>query len=535
VVSRDLVEHKCEIRVCAIPWKENGLPSDSILEIVAYGAWNGGQIVDNSIFSGRGMFFKGNVPVNNETIEKRIGVRKRVVAPKDERIGVTALKDLLEKSDLDASRIKVVIGATNVGEDKYDPGPLVRHPFKIVERKCPDAIALDLYAGCPGFNVSAELIFMLSLAGVLGPSDLSVIVGAENIHRAGTFKPLDTAHILFGDDAVATALETKTRTKPVGTYSKGDKIRLHLGNDFVMGIARAFVELNGVERIDGIIVDNQLGKMYHRIPAAAARIQHRLVELMYPQAVSSGMLARFKDALAFYDENVKSFGFDIMSMGKDPSLVERIARAYVESGKYKTIASAYLAPDFTVEAMVHKGDGYNWKRPRYGIVDTLTRTHGCFGDYIQALFESGDVFAEIDGKGVFLYATRGAKAHLTELLSRNQLTLQDIDLLIEHQANFAMIPLTLERSIENGEQDKKKMVQEYIAKKMVTNIHERGNCSVVCMQRLPYDLKRGALKTDTIQGYPVNRNLDNLKNAKVVLNDSVGTGMTRSSILQINR
>ncbi len=157
--------------------EENGLPSDSILEIVAYGAWNGGKIVDNSVFSKRGMFFKGNVPVNNETIEKRIGVRKRVVAPKDERIGVTVLKDLLETSDLDASRIKVVIGATNVGEDKYDPGPLVRHPFKIIEKKCPDAIALDLYAGCSGFNVSAELIFMLSLAGVLGPSDLSVIVG----------------------------------------------------------------------------------------------------------------------------------------------------------------------------------------------------------------------------------------------------------------------------------------------------------------------------------------------------------------------
>jgi len=448
---------------------------------------------------------------------------------------VTALKDLLETSDLDASRIKVVIGATNVGEDKYDPGPLVRHPFKILEKECPDAIALDLYAGCPGFNVSAELIFMLSLAGVLGPSDLSVIVGAENIHRAGTFRPLDTAHILFGDDAVATALETKTRTKPGGTYSKSDRLTLPLGDDFVTGIAKAFFELNGGGRIDGIIVDNQLGKMYHRIPAAAARIQHRLVELMYPQAVSSGMFTRFKDALAFYDENVKSFGFDIMSMRKDPFLVEKIARAYVESGKYKTIASAYLAPDFTVEAMVHKGDGYHFKRHRYGIVDTLTRTHGCFGDYIRALFENGDIFAEIDGKGVFLHATRGAKAHLTELLSRNHLTLEDIDLLIEHQANFAMIPLTLEKAIKNGEQDTKKAVREYIANRMVTNIHERGNCSVVCMQRLPYDLKRGALKKDIIQGYPVNRNLDNLKNAKVILNDSVGTGMTRSSILQVNR
>ena len=511
------------------------MSSDSVLEIIAYGAWNGGRIVDNSSFSEKGMSFKGNVPVNHETIEKRIGVRRRVVAPQDERIGVTALKDLLATTDFDISRIKVVIGATNVGDDKYDPGPLVRHSFKIIQNECPDAIGLDLYAGCPGFNVSAELIFMLSLAGVLGPSDLSVIIGAENIHRAKTFRPLDTANTLFGDDAVATALETKTWAKPTGIYSKSDRATRALGDDFVEGIAKTLFELSGGERIDGIIVDNQLGKMYHRIPAAAARIQHRLVELMYPEAVSNGVFTRFKDALDFYDKNVKSFGFDIMSRGKEPFLVEKIARAYVESGKFKTVASAYLSSDFTVEARIHSGSGYHFKRPRYGIVDTHTRTHGCFGDYIQAVSENGDVFAEIDGKGVFLHATRGAKAHLNELLSRNHLTLKDVDLLIEHQANFAMIPLTLERTFESGKQNIKKVVEEYIANKMVTNIHERGNCSVVCMQRLPYDLKRGILKEDTVQGYPVNRNLDNLKNAKVILNDSVGTGMTRSSILQVNR
>jgi hypothetical protein len=33
------------------------------------------------------MTFKGRIPVNNQTIEERIGVRTRVVAPEDERIG----------------------------------------------------------------------------------------------------------------------------------------------------------------------------------------------------------------------------------------------------------------------------------------------------------------------------------------------------------------------------------------------------------------------------------------------------------------
>jgi hypothetical protein len=67
---------------------------------------------------------------------------------------------------------------------------------------------------------------------------------------------------------------------------------------------------------------------------------------------------------------------------------------------------------------------------------------------------------------------------------------------------------------------------------MVTNIHERGNCSVVCMQRLPYDLQHGRLAPDTLQGIPINRNLEQLKQARVILNDSVGSGMTRSSFLQ---
>jgi 3-oxoacyl-[acyl-carrier-protein] synthase III len=140
----------------------------------------------------------------------------------------------------------------------------------------------------------------------------------------------------------------------------------------------------------------------------------------------------------------------------------------------------------------------------------------------------------MNGKGVFLYATRGAKRHLEDLLARNSLTLDDLDLLIEHQANFAMIPMTLERLMNNGgdPRDIKQAVMDYLANRMVTNIHTRGNCSVVAMQRLPYDLQRGALEADVLQGYPVNKNLEKLKSSKIILSDSVGAGMCRSSFLQ---
>ena len=140
--------------------------ADTVLEIIAQGAWNGGNRVDNSIYEDKGLMFKGGIPVNHKTIEERIGVRTRVVAPPDERIGLSAMQDLMQTTDIDPSRIKLVIGATNIGEDKFDPGPLIWHPFQLVQSHCPDALVFDLYAGCPGFNVSVELAFMMSLTGI---------------------------------------------------------------------------------------------------------------------------------------------------------------------------------------------------------------------------------------------------------------------------------------------------------------------------------------------------------------------------------
>jgi 3-oxoacyl-[acyl-carrier-protein] synthase III len=221
-----------------------------------------------------------------------------------------------------------------------------------------------------------------------------------------------------------------------------------------------------------------------------------------------------------------------MSLTTNADLVQKMGAAYVEAGKCKTVASIYLSSDLNASITLHQGPGDQRQRPQTGIIDTRTRTHGCFADFIQAIPEEDDVFGDMDGKGVFLYATRSAKRHLTKLLTRNTLDINDIDLLIEHQANFAMIPITLEQVLASGQADLKKEVQDYIADKMITNVHVRGNCSVVCMQRLPYDLRRGTLVADTINGYPVNRNIANLQKARIILNDSVGAGMTRSSFLQ---
>ncbi len=504
---------------------------DSVLEIIAQGAWNGGTVQDNSIFENRGMFFKGERPVDDRAIQERIGVRTRRAAQANEKIGVLAMSDLLTQPVVDPSRIKLLIGATNVGEDKHDRGPLVRDSYEMVRAACPEAMVFDLYAGCPGFNVAVEVILVLSLSGVLKKGDLSVIVGAENIHRAKPFKSLDTANVIFGDDALSTALQTMTNSSFGGRITFQERERFPFSDDFVGDIARALFRLGGARRLEGIIVDNQLGELLHRVPATAARVQHRLTEIMHPEELSRGTFTHFTDTLSFYDRKVKSFAFDIMGLSGDSWMAQSLAKAYIESGKHATMASVYLS-HAGVEVALYSGESCSRPRPSHGIVDTHTRTHGCFASYIQAVPADGDVFGQMNGKGVFLYATRGARAHLFELLDRNHLSLDDIDLLVAHQANFAMIPITMERVMDKGQRNLRSAAMDFIARKMIMNIHTRGNCSVVSMQRLPYDLKRDALQEDTIQGYPVNRNLEGLKSAKTILFDSVGAGMTRSSFLQ---
>lgn len=504
----------------------------SVLDIVGYGAWNDGTLVDNAIFEQKGLFFKGGIPVTCRSIEDRIGVRTRMAAPPHLRIGRIAVENLLENTDINPSRIKLFIGATNVGDDKRDPGPLIQHPFDMVKRSCPRALVFDLYAGCPGFNAAVELVFMLSLNGFLKTGDISVIVGAENVHRACAFKPDDTANIIFGDDALATALETRASLHPRGSYVCSEPVRRPFCDDFVECTADIIYRLNGRKKIDGILVDNQLGSLLYRVPATAARVQGALVEKMYPGKASAGSFRQFKEALNFYDREINAFAFDLMALDQGPSFVESIARAYVESGRYGTVASVYLDRRQGIRARMHQGADHLAYRPESGIIDTLTRTHGCFADYIEAVPTDEDIFGKMNGKGVFLYATRGVGKHLNELLHRNGLTVNDIELLIEHQANFAMIPMTIRNLFDGIRPDADHAVRAFVADNMITNIQARGNCSVVCMQRLPYDLQCSVLKEDTIQGYRVNRNLEGLKQATLIVNDSVGAGMTRSSFVR---
>lgn len=319
-------------------------PLPFTLDILAQSAWNGGERIGNAAFAGRGMVFKGGIPVTEQTIEERIGVPTRVAAPEDVRIGAIALEELLAEPAVDPARIRVLIAATNIGEDKFDPGPASRALLRHLAPRRPDLLAFDLCAGCPGFNVAVEALFQLALAGDLAAGDLAVVVGAENVHRARAFKPLDTATLLFGDDAVATALAIGPgagRSRPGRVV---DECTLEVTGDSIAGIARALLPWAREARLDGIRVDNRLGRIACPVPATAARIQHALLEQLFPREAAAGEFRNFRTAFEIYETYGAGFAFDIMAATAGPGVLRRLGCAYTASGRYRRVATVFLHP-----------------------------------------------------------------------------------------------------------------------------------------------------------------------------------------------
>ena len=77
-------------------------------------------------------------------------------------------------------------------------------------------------------------------------------MGAENVHRAKAFPPEDTANIIFGDDAMATLLETKALVSNTESGGITAKAKFNGGDDFARSIANQLLKIKGPDKIDGI-------------------------------------------------------------------------------------------------------------------------------------------------------------------------------------------------------------------------------------------------------------------------------------------
>jgi len=158
---------------------------------------------------------------------------------------------------------------------------------------------------------------------------------------------------------------------------------------------------------------------------------------------------------------------------------------FVESGKYNNAMIIGLDAMSTImdykdrNVCVLFGDGgggaiLEKSKKDYGIIDSLLRMDGSGGKYLIVpgggsrmptsvkTIKERNHFLKQDGKTIFKFAVKGMADVSAEILKRNNLSGNDIDLFIPHQANKRIIDATSKRcGISND--------------KVVININKYGN------------------------------------------------------------
>jgi len=88
------------------------------------------------------------------------------------------------------------------------------------------------------------------------------------------------------------------------------------------------------------------------------------------------------------------------------------------------------------------------------------------------------------------------------MLAANQLTLRDIDLLIEHQANFAMLPLTLEQVLADEKPQSARTSPGSWLRRWSSTSMSGATARWSACSGLPYDLARGASNPIPSRAFP---------------------------------
>ena len=181
----------------------------------------------------------------------------------------------------------------------------------------------------------------------------------------------------------------------------------------------------------------------------------------------------------------KAWGYDLSAACTGFLYGLETGAKFVESGKYNNAMIIGLDAMSTImdykdrNVCVLFGDGgggaiLEKSKKDYGIIDSLLRMDGSGGKYLIVpgggsrmptsvkTIKERNHFLKQDGKTIFKFAVKGMADVSAEILKRNNLSGNDIDLFIPHQANKRIIDATSKRcGISND--------------KVVININEYGN------------------------------------------------------------
>jgi 3-oxoacyl-[acyl-carrier-protein] synthase-3 len=205
---------------------------------------------------------------------------------------------------------------------------------------------------------------------------------------------------------------------------------------------------------------------------------------------------------------VNAFAYDLQAACSGFLFGMSNAAAYIESGKYKKILligadkmSSII--DYTDRAtciIFGDGAGAVLFEPNYeglGMQDELLRSDGIGRDYLKIdaggsilpaskeTVENGQHFVFQDGKTVYKYAVSGMADVSEKIMQRNNLTNDDVNWLIAHQANKRIIDATASRM---GLEEEKVLI----------NIHRYGNTTSATLPLLLSDFESKFKKGDTL-------------------------------------
>ena len=205
---------------------------------------------------------------------------------------------------------------------------------------------------------------------------------------------------------------------------------------------------------------------------------------------------------------INAFAFDLQAACSSFLYGMSMAAAYIESGKYKKVLvigadkmSSII--DYTDRAtciIFGDGAGAALFEPNYeglGIQDEILKSDGIGREYLKidaggsilppskVTVENGQHYVFQDGKTVFKYAVSGMADISEKIMQRNNLTNNDVDWLIAHQANKRIIDATAARMNLDDE-------------KVLINIQKYGNTTSATLPLLLSDFENKFKKGDNL-------------------------------------
>ncbi len=205
---------------------------------------------------------------------------------------------------------------------------------------------------------------------------------------------------------------------------------------------------------------------------------------------------------------INAFSYDLQAACSSFLYGMSTAASYIESGRYKKIlvigadkmSSIIDYTDRTTCIIFGDGGGAALFEPNYeglGLQDEYLRTDGIGREFLkieaggsilppsEETVAKGQHFVRQDGKAVFKYAVSNMADASSKIMERNNLTGQDVNWLIAHQANKRIIDATAKR-------------MELDEKKVLMNIQRYGNTTSATLPLLLHDYEKQLKKGDNI-------------------------------------